>query len=91
MIPTWDLPGPDAPPDEIVHALRERAKLFTGMADIICDVERKGAALAREEACRLQCQAAVIEAMSALYDQLGLRAQYWGEFAERMRRFNYPF
>ncbi|MFD1044640.1 Ada metal-binding domain-containing protein [Kibdelosporangium lantanae] len=53
-------------------------------------VYESAAAVAREEACQLRCQAAVIEAMSTLYDELGLRAQRWGEFAERIRSFGYP-
>jgi hypothetical protein len=41
---------------------------------------------AREDACRMRCQAAVIEAMSELYDELGMRAQRWGEFADKVSK-----
>jgi hypothetical protein len=82
----WQRPGRDASPEEIVRALRVRALSFQVFADLIGDRDKGGAAVAREEACQLRCSAAVIEAMSALYVELGLEAQRWGEFAERMAR-----
>ncbi|GAB3909096.1 hypothetical protein GCM10029964_110100 [Kibdelosporangium lantanae] len=86
----WAMPAPDAPPEEFVRALRDRAKSFSALADAVGCQDESAAAVAREEACQLRCQAAVIEAMSTLYDELGLRAQRWGEFAERIRSFGYP-
>jgi hypothetical protein len=78
--------GPDASPGEIVHALRTRALSFSVFADALVGSDSGAAAVAREEAVQLRCQAAVIEAMAALYDELGLQAQQWGEFAARLRR-----
>jgi hypothetical protein len=77
--------GPEASAGQVVHALRTRALQFTVFADAIHDGDRGSAAVAREEAVQLRCQAAVIEAMAALYDELGLQAQQWGEFAAKMR------
>jgi hypothetical protein len=60
-----------------------------GVAEQQSDAATAGGFLseaAREEAVQLQCQAAVIEAMAALYDELGLQAQQWNEFATRLRR-----
>jgi hypothetical protein len=79
------MPDPDAPPERVVEALRVRAFTALIYADVVGDRDKAGAAEAREAACQLRCQAAVIEAMSALYDELGLQAQRWGEFAERLR------
>lgn len=76
---------PDASASEIVRALRSRALSFTVFADALYESDRGAAAVAREEAVQLRCQAAVIEAMAALYDELGLHAQQWGEFAARLR------
>jgi hypothetical protein len=84
------MPGPDAPPGEVVEALRVRALSFLVYADVIGDQDKGAAAEAREAACQLRCQAAVVEAISALYEELGLQAQRWGEFAERMRQASYP-
>ena len=80
----WDMPGPDASTREVVEALRLRALTALIYADVVADRDRAGAAQAREDACQLRCQAAVVEAMSALYEELGLQAQRWGEFAERL-------
>jgi hypothetical protein len=79
-------PGSGASPGEIVQALRSRALSFAVFADALADSDKGAAAVAREEAVQLRCQAAVIEAMAALYDELGLQAQRWGEFAARLRR-----
>jgi hypothetical protein len=84
------MPGPDAPAEEVVEALRINALSILIYADVVADRDKNESAQAREAATQLRCQAAVIEAMSALYDELGLRAQRWGEFAERMRQFTYP-
>jgi hypothetical protein len=78
-------PGSDASAGEIVQALRSRALSFAVFADALADSDKGTAAVAREEAVQLRCQAAVIEAMAALYDELGLQAQQWGEFAARLR------
>jgi hypothetical protein len=78
--------GPDASQGEIVLALRTRALSFSVFADALVGSDSGAAAVAREEAVQLRCQAAVIEAMAALYDELGLQAQQWGEFAARLRR-----
>jgi hypothetical protein len=77
---------PDTSPGAIVHALRTQALSFTIVADALVGTDKGAAAVAREEAVQLRCQAAVIEAMAALYDELGLQAQQWGEFAARLRR-----
>jgi hypothetical protein len=73
-----------------VQALRLRALSALIYADVVADRDKHEAAWAREAACQLRCQAAVIEAMSTLYDELGLQAQRWGEFAERMTNLSYP-
>jgi hypothetical protein len=83
----WEMPGPDAPPSDVVEALRLRALTALIYADVVADKDKPAAALAREDACQLRCDAAVIEAMSALYDELGLQAQRWGEFAERLGKW----
>jgi hypothetical protein len=80
----WEMPGPDAPPRDVVEALRLRALTALIYADVVADRDKVGAVRAREDACQLRCDAAVIEAMSALYEELGLVAQRWGEFAERL-------
>jgi hypothetical protein len=67
-------PGPDASPDEVVEALRVRALSAIIYADVVVDKDKTEAAKAWEAACQLRCQAAVIEAMTALYDELGLEA-----------------
>jgi hypothetical protein len=69
-----------------------RLRAFTALiyADVVADRDKAGAAEAREAACQLRCQAAVIEALSAAYDELGLQARRWGEFAEKLRQFTYP-
>jgi hypothetical protein len=77
--------GPDVSPGAIVHELRTQALSFTVFADALVGTDSGAAAVAREEAVQLRCQAAVIEAMAALYDELGLQAQQWGEFAARLR------
>jgi hypothetical protein len=84
------MPGPEASPREVVEALRLRAFTALIYADVVADRDKAGAAEAREAACQMRCQAAVIEALSAAYDELGLQAQRWGEFAEKLRRFTYP-
>jgi hypothetical protein len=85
-----EMPGPDAPPEKVVETLRLRALSALIYADVVADRDKAGAHEAREAACQLRCQAAVIEAMSALYDELGLTARRWGEFAERMSKRTYP-
>jgi hypothetical protein len=85
----WTI-GPEAPPREVVEALRLRALTALIYADVVDDRNKPEAAEAREVACQLRCQAAVVEALSAAYDELGLKARLWGEFAEKLRRFTYP-
>jgi hypothetical protein len=80
------MPGPDASPGETVNALRTRALSFMVFADALGDRDKRGAAVAREEAVQLRCQAAVIEALSALHDELGLQAHMWGELAKRLNK-----
>jgi hypothetical protein len=76
----------DAPAVEVVETLRLQAFSALMYADAVADRDKHTAALAREDACRLRCQAAVIEALSTQYDELGLQAQRWGEFAEKMTK-----
>lgn len=86
----WQMPGPDASPTEVVEALRLRALSALIYADVVADEDKAEAAAAREASCQMRCQAAVIEALSAAYDELGLKAQFWGEFAEKLRAFTNP-
>lgn len=81
----WEMPGPEAPPEKVVEALRMRAFSALLYARMVEDHDKAEADRAREAACQLRCQAAVIESMAILYEELGLKARYWGEFAARMR------
>lgn len=79
------VPGSDASPDDIVRALRARALAFLVFADVLDSSDTRAAAVAREEAVQLRCQAAVIEQLTELHDELGMTAQLWGELAARLR------
>lgn len=79
------MPKPDASPSEVVLALRSRALQFTVFADALEEHDQSSAAVAREEAVQLRCQAAAIEELAELHDELGLQAQLWGEFEARLR------
>lgn len=80
----WKMPEPDASPREVVQELRRGAFLALIYANVVDEQDKAGAARAREDACRLRCEAAVIEAMSTLYDELGLQAERWGAFAQEL-------
>jgi hypothetical protein len=81
----WEMPAPDAPPEKVVESLRLNAFKALMYARMVEDQDRAEADRAREVSCQLRCQAAVIESMAVLYEELGLKARYWGEFAARMR------
>ncbi|MFD1044155.1 hypothetical protein ACFQ1S_00370 [Kibdelosporangium lantanae] len=68
-----------------MESLRLRAFSALMYARMVEDHDKADAERAREVACQLRCQAAVIESMAILYEELGLKAQCWGEFAARMR------
>jgi hypothetical protein len=80
----FEMPGPDAPPGKVVEALRLRAFNALLYARMVEDHDKAEADRAREAACQLRCQAVVIESMAILYEELGLKARYWAEFAERL-------
>jgi hypothetical protein len=82
--------GADTPADQVVAELRLRASAMWTFADLIADRDQLQASKVREDACQLRCQAAVIEAIAALFDELGLMANQWGAVAEHMRRYAYP-
>ncbi|MCE7011510.1 hypothetical protein LWC34_53165 [Kibdelosporangium philippinense] len=73
---------PDKPPGEVVSSLRSQASWFTVLADTLTGADEASAAVAREEAVRLRCHAAVVEQLSELYDELGSQAQMWSTFAK---------
>jgi hypothetical protein len=79
------VPESDASPGDVVRALRARALAFVVFADALDRSDTRAAAVAREEAVQLRCQAAVVEELAELHDELGLQAQLWGEFAARLQ------
>jgi hypothetical protein len=78
-----EMPGPDAAPEQIVETLRLRALAAVIFAEVTNDPGK--AVEARDIAHRLRCQAARIEDLSALYEQLGRQARFWEEFEGKLR------
>ena len=72
-------------PTDIVRALRARALTLVGFADAVDSMDRRAAAVAREEAVGLRCHAAVIEQLAELHNELSTRARLWDTFAARLR------
>ncbi|RSM64871.1 hypothetical protein DMH04_50560 [Kibdelosporangium aridum] len=86
----WQRPGPDASAREVVQALRTRAENFTVFADVLADFDRGNAAVVREDAFLLRCQAAVLEGIAELHDELGDQARTLDAFAEQLRGLRRP-
>ncbi|MBE1466123.1 hypothetical protein [Kibdelosporangium phytohabitans] len=73
MTTIWPIPGPEAAAQDVVGSLRTQAASLTVFADALADSDSAGAAALHEEALRLRCQAAVIEGLAELHDELTLQ------------------
>lgn len=67
----WQIPEPDASPEEVVAALRAQAALFAVVASALAGYDEAGSATAFDQVLRMRCQAAVIESLAELHDELG--------------------
>nr|WP_157529165.1 hypothetical protein [Kibdelosporangium sp. MJ126-NF4]CTQ92805.1 hypothetical protein [Kibdelosporangium sp. MJ126-NF4] len=73
MTTTWSTIGPGATAEDIVGSLRAQAASLTVFADALADSDSAGSAALQEEALQLRCQAAVIEDLAELHDELTQR------------------